>query len=264
MRKSGITSKTPNNMLLGAGVVLKNLFYIWKLAVADENENYPDGSREVVEDSTELQEGQIRLSEITNPRITYKDGRSAKLNFIKTEEGYTPKAGDHVIGVFDDGEQTVIGATSGGNKFSASVEFSDIEIDGVTVKVKGLSLKVSETASLETNLAQHTADSFKMALAGEEFKSPLDGYKIISTKPLLELSDYLDNVAYVGTMTDGTEVIIIMENPICTSGIELEGKNKETSVVKATFEPSAAFDEEMFDTLPVYVLYPEKELKGGD
>lgn len=259
MRKSGITSKTPDNLILGAGVVLKNLFYVWKKVEADENENYPDGSLEVVEDNTEAQEGQIQISMIKNPRIIYRDGRTAKLNFIKAEDGYEPAAGDHVKGGFDDGEQTVIGATSGGNKFSASVEFSDIDIDGVTVKVKGMTLKVGETATLETNLAQHTATSFKMALAGEEFKSPIEGFKLISTKPLLELSDYLDNVAYVGTMTDGTEIIIIMENPVCTSGIEIEGKNKETSVVKATFEPSAAFDEGMFDTLPVYILYPDKE-----
>ena len=259
MRKSGITSKTPQNMLLGAGVVLKNLFYIWKKVEADEDDNYPDGSIEIVEDGATPKENQIRISEITAPKITYMDGRSAGLNFIKTAGEYKPAVGDHVLGSFDDGEQTVIGATSGGNKFSASVEFSDIDIDGVTVKVKGMTLKVGETASLETNLAQHTMESFKMALAGEEFKSPINGFKMISTKPLLELSDYLDNVAYVGTMTDGTEIIIIMENPVCTSGIELEGKNKETAVVKATFEPSAAFDERMFDTLPVYVLYPDKE-----
>ena len=163
-----------------------------------------------------------------------------------------------VIGEWDDSEENVLGATSGGNKFSIASEQMPIEVDGATVRIKGLTQKTGETGSIETNLAQHTVESFKRAIVGKEVKSLIKGYTQIVTKPLIELSDYLDNIAYVGTKTDGTEIIIIMENAICTSAFEVEGKNKETSVVNTIFEASADFEKGVYDTLPIYIFYPEK------
>lgn len=49
-----------------------------------------------------------------------------------------------------------------------------------------------------------------------------------------------------------------MENAICTSAFEVEGKNKETSVVNTIFEASADFEKGVYDTLPIYIFYPEK------
>ena len=89
----------------------------------------------------------------------------------------------------------------------------------------------------------------------------IPGYKQIQTKSLIELSDYLDNIAYVGTMTDGTEVIAILENAICSSGLEMDNKNKETSVVKTVFKATADFESGVYDTLPVYLFYPDKAKK---
>ena len=132
-------------------------------------------------------------------------------------------------------------------------------MDGATVDIKGLSQKTSETGTLEVNLAQHTVESIKRAIVGKEVESLIKGYTQIQTKSLIELSDYLDNIAFVGTMTDGTEIIVIMENALCTSGLELEAKNKETSVVKTTFKATADFKSGVYDTLPIYIFYPEKQ-----
>ena len=63
-------------------------------------------------------------------------------------------------------------------------------------------------------------------------------------------------------MTDGTDIIAIMENAICTSGLELESKNKETSVVKTTFEATADFAGGIYDKLPVYIFYPDKSTQA--
>ena len=93
---------------------------------------------------------------------------------------------------------------------------------------------------------------------GKEVDSLIKGYTQVQTKPLIELSDYLDNIAYVGTKTNGDEIIIIMENAICTSGYEIEGKNKESAVVATTFEPSADFKKGVFDSLPIYIFMPEE------
>jgi len=242
MRKSGINSTTPNDLLLGAGTVFKNFKYVYREAQTGET------GLEIIADGTTETAGKIQISKITN----------AGVSFIGVKSGYTPKVGDDVVGEWDDSEANVLGATSGGNKLTITSELTNIEIDGATVKIKGLTQKTGETASMEVNLAQHTVESLKRAIVGKEVNSMIKGYTQIVTKPLIELTDYLDNIAFVGNMTDGTDVIVIMENAICTSGFELEGKNKETSVVATTFEPSADFAKGVYDTLPIYIFYPEK------
>ena len=124
------------------------------------------------------------------------------------------------------------------------------------MEIKGLNQKTGESATLEVNLAQHTLDSFKRSIVGKEVDSMIPGYKQIQTKSLIELSDYLDNIAYVGT-----EVIAILENAICSSGLEMDNKNKETSVVKTVFKATADFESGVYDTLPVYLFYPDKAKK---
>jgi len=243
MRKSGITQTTPNDLILNAGVVFKNFKWKWKLAA----EGAKNGITIAADDEKET-ETTIHLSKITNPGVS----------FIALDESYTtPKVGDIIVGDWDSSDEYVLGATSGGNKLSLLSELMDIEIDGALVKVKGLTQKVGETGSLETNLAQHTKESFIRAIIGKEQDSLIKGYTQLTTKSLLEASDYLDNIAFVGTMSDGTECVIILENALCTSGLELETKNKDKAVLKATFECSADFDD-AHDTLPIYIFVPNK------
>lgn len=243
MRKSGINSNTPNDLLLGAGTVFKNFKYVYIEAVEEA-----EGALEVVANGTVETENTIQIRKLT-PGVS----------FIGTEKDYVPAVGDFVIGGWDDSESSVLGATNGGNKLSIVPEITPIEVDGATVEIKGLNQKTGETGTLEVNLAQHTVESIKRAIVGKEVESLIKGYMQIETKSLIELSDYLDNIAFVGNMTDGTEVIIIMENAICSSGFELEGKNKETAVVATTFKSTADFESGVFDKLPIYIFYPDKK-----
>lgn len=243
MRKSGITQTTPNDFLLNAGVVFKNFKWKWRLAKEGEK-----GGITVVADTEKETETTIHLSKVTNPGVS----------FIALDATYTkPAEGDVIVGAWDDAAENVLGATSGGNKLSIMSEITQIEVDGALVKVKGLTQKQGETGSLETNLAQHTKESFIRAIIGTEQETLIKGYSQLTTKALIEASDYLDNIAFVGTMSDGTECVIIMENALCTSGFELEAKNKETAVLKATFECNADFDD-AHDTLPIYIFVPNK------
>ena len=244
MRKSGINSKTPEDFLLGAGVVFKNFKYVYSEATESTA-----GALEVVADDAVEGENQIRIGKL-NPGVS----------FIGLASNYSsPTVGDYVIGAWSDGEENVLGATNGGNKLSIVPEITPIEVDGAVVEIKGLNQKTGETGTLEVNLAQHTIESIKRAIVGKEVDSLIKGYTQIQTKSLIELSDYLDNIAYVGTMTDGTEIIAIMENVICSSGFVLEGKNKETSVVATTFKSTADFKSGVYDTLPIYIFYPNKK-----
>lgn len=248
MRTSGITKTTPEEFLLNAGVVLKNLTFVWRKAV-QVGEGYEVGAIQIIADDEQETDDTIRLWKIVNPKVSY----------IKRAEDYQePKVGDYIIGEWNDSDEHVLGATSGGNKLSILSELLDIEVDGALVKVKGLTQKVGEKASLETNLAQHNKETFIRAIIGKVVDSLIKGFTQIETKSLIEASDYLDNIAFVGEMSDGRNCIIILENALCTSGFEIEPKNKEKAVLKALFECSAGFESGVHNTLPVHIFIEDK------
>lgn len=187
LKSSGITAKTPENIMLGAGTIHKGL--------------------------------------------TLADG---KWNF----------------------EESLIGATSGGSKFSIVPEYTDIEVDGALVKVKGFTVKTGEKATMEVNFLEMTPDLLKMCVVGDVAASTdYEGYTEIKSRARVTEGDYIENLAYVGKKTDGTPIIIIFKQAICTSGLEVEGKNKEAGVFKGSFECVADISPEA-DTLPWKILYP--------
>lgn len=155
---------------------------------------------------------------------------------------------------------TILSATSGGGKFLYEGEFVNIEIDGATVKVKGLTQKVGEKAELEANVVEVTPSILKMTIVGKDAESDIEGFDLIISKPLIEDADYLDNIAFVGYLATNEPIIIILENALCTSGLELSGKNKENASIPVKFECYANFDEEtQHDVLPVKIYYPNNE-----
>ena len=153
-------------------------------------------------------------------------------------------------------EESLIGATSGGGKVSIVPETKDIEVDGALVAVKGLRLKMGEKATIEVNFVEMTAEILKMVTIGEvALSTDYDGYTEIKSKARIEEGDYIEHFAYIGKKTDGTPIIIIFDQCICTSGLEVEGKNKEAGVFAGTFECVADVSPEA-DTLPWHILYP--------
>lgn len=153
-------------------------------------------------------------------------------------------------------EESIIGATSGGSKLTITPEFTDVEADGALVLVKGLKVKTGETASMEINLLELTKEIIKSAVVGQIGTSADATYDVIESKADLEEGDYFDNIAFVGKKLDGKNIIVILDNALCTSGLEAEGKNKEGAIGKYTFECHADLDGEL-DSLPYHIYYPK-------
>ena len=129
LKSSGITAKTPENIMLGAGTIHKGL--------------------------------------------AFADG---KWNF----------------------EESLIGATSGGSKFSIVPEFTDIEVDGALVKVKGFTVKTGETATMEVNFLEMTPELLKMCVVGDVAASTdYEGYSEITSRARVTEGDYI-NVLLAG------------------------------------------------------------------
>jgi hypothetical protein len=151
----------------------------------------------------------------------------------------------------------ILGATSGGNKLSIKPEITTVEVDGALVKIKGLDRKTGETASLETNIIEITPELIKKGVIGKNGTSEITGYDLITSKADIETGDYYKNFGFVGKKTDGTPVIVIFDNALCTSGFEAENKNKEATVVKCTFECYQECNAETdLSILPYRIYYP--------
>lgn len=159
---------------------------------------------------------------------------------------------------FEGGKWTgdCIGATSGGGKVSITSELKDVEVDGALVKVKGLTLKLGGAASMEINYVEVNIDMLKTVTLFKEGESEADGFTMLQDKARIEEGDYLENFGFVGETADGSkQIVVIFDYAICTSGLELEGKNKENSVIKATLESCAAIEGDL-DVMPVRIYYP--------
>lgn len=150
----------------------------------------------------------------------------------------------------------VLGATNGGGKISITGEFVPIEVDGALVKVKGLIVKQGGTVTAEVNYAELSTAVMKMATLFDEGESDAEGFTMLQDKAAIEEGDYVENFGFVGyTANNAKQIIFIMENALCTSGMELEPKPKEQAVVKLTME-AYANNEGDLDTLPVKIYYP--------
>ena len=155
-------------------------------------------------------------------------------------------------------EESLICATSGGSKLSIVPEFYDVPVDGALVKVKGLTVKVGETATLEINPIEMKPEILNMAVIGDEKESTTaQGYMEMTSRATINEGDYVEKLGYVGKTIEGKPIIIIFDNALCTSGLELEGKNKEAAVPKFTFECYADLTPEA-DTLPWHIYYPSE------
>lgn len=153
-------------------------------------------------------------------------------------------------------DESLICATSGGSKLSIVPEFYDVPVDGALVKVKGLTVKTGETATLEINPIELKPEILNMAVIGDEKKSTTaTGYKEMTSRAIINEGDYVEKLGYVGKTIEGNPIIIIFDYALCTSGLELEGKNKEAAVPKFTFECFADLTPEA-DTLPWHIYYP--------
>ena len=150
-----------------------------------------------------------------------------------------------------------LGATSGGIKFNWEAQWLDVEVDGATVLVKGVSKqKVGESASIEGQMTEMTEDILVTALHLVKSTSEDTNYVKYVSKENITEDDYLENIAYVGTLSDGKNIIIILPNALCTEAFELETKNAEQTTFTVKFECTADLENDSLNKLDIQLYYP--------
>lgn len=152
--------------------------------------------------------------------------------------------------------ESCVGATKGGSSLKIVPEFYTVSPDGSSVAVKNFKRKIGETATIDVNLLELDADMIKASVIGEEGECDFDGFGLIESKADIESGDYWENIAFVGETLEGKQIIVILPNALCTSGLTLEGKSGEESVYKFTFECHGDADDSLV-SLPYEIYYPK-------
>ena len=155
---------------------------------------------------------------------------------------------------------TVLGATSGGSSIKITPEVKDIEVDGALALAKGLAVMTGGTGEAEVNFAELNKDILKMTTLGEVLDENAEGYvagfDCIQTKNAIVEGDYVENLGFVGYTADQSkQVIAILDYALCKSGFQLDPKNKENAVIKATFTAYGGIDTDL-DKVPIRIYYP--------
>jgi len=152
----------------------------------------------------------------------------------------------------------LLGATRGGGSFSAVPEIRNIEIDGVRGKAKGLSVIDEWEIKMNANVLEVTKEGIAKALTASEIDTETDlRYDIIKAKNYIELTDYYENVTYVGKISGATEPLIIqIYNAINTTGLTLATEDKSEAVTEMEFE--GHYSEADLDHPPFAIFFPRE------
>ncbi|WP_424765694.1 hypothetical protein [Paenibacillus sp. sgz302251] len=151
----------------------------------------------------------------------------------------------------------LLGATRGGGEFVATPEVRSLEIDGVKGRAKGLTVIDSWDVSILANMLEMSADLMKIALTGGEVDTIKDtDYDIIKGKNTIAISDYIDNITWIGRLSGNNKPVIIQVlNALSTDGFTLTTEDKNESVIPIRF--SGHYDTENLDNPPFVIYYPK-------
>lgn len=232
--KTGVSANTPKNIMFGAGTIHKNLAFTAYTYALTSDSSITAGKTYYTQSGSA---GAYTYAAVTSPVLgsigSYYE-RSVGWNFA----------------------DSLIGATSGGSKLTITPEITKIEADGALVAAKGLTVKTGETAQMEINFLEIDKTLAKMAVIGKDGTSTDGDYDLVESKADIATGDYLTNIAFVGKNLEGDNIIAILDNALCTSGLELEGKSKESAVSTLTFECHAELTSDL-DVLPWHIYFPK-------
>lgn len=162
---------------------------------------------------------------------------------------------DAVTGTFTG---TLLGATSGGNEFALEQVTRTVPVDGLKGAGKGNTVIDEEIPTLTVNLKELTASNLALAIAGSRTDTTDANYDVITTKGKIELSDYLDNIAFVGRLSGSSDPVVIMiENAISLEGLTIATEDKNEAVVPVVFKGHYDQDNITSGSAPFKIYWPK-------
>lgn len=154
-------------------------------------------------------------------------------------------------------DQAKVGATSGGNEFDAKAKIRTIDVDGVkAANSKGMEVIDSITTTLKCSFIEASRDILQAALIANVDTSTDPNYDILKGKTVITDSDYIENLAWIGTLSGSSKpVIIVIYNALCLDGLQLKTQDSKDNVIDVTFTAHA--DPSKPEEIPYAVYYPK-------
>lgn len=181
-----------------------------------------------------------------------------------TSTGFNEKTMEHLI--LDAGavyknfglpDQAILGATSGGNEFHAKAKIRQIQVDGVkAANAKGLEVIDNIAITLKCTFLEATAEILKAALIADIDTTSEPDYSVLTGKTVITDSDYIQNLAWVGTLSGSQKpIIIVVYNALCVDGLQLKIQDSKDNTLDVTFTAHA--DPKTPKALPYKIYYPK-------
>lgn len=151
----------------------------------------------------------------------------------------------------------LIGATQGGGVFSAIPTIRQIPIDGIKGAAKGLEVIDEWVITMTSNVKEVKRATIQAALTSSSVDTETSAnHDIITANTEIALTDYIDNITWVGTLSGTNEPVIIqIYNAINTNGLTLNTADKAEAVLALTF--TGHYSDTDIDTPPFAIYYPK-------
>ena len=134
--------------------------------------------------------------------------------------------------------ERILSATSGGNEVTIDVKTRMVKVDGIkSENIKGLKYFVSGDAKMKVNLLEVTTEILKMALISADVDSDTDAdYDIITGRTEILETDYISNIALVGTISGtGVPVVVVLQNVLSDGGLSMKTEDDNDNVLPVEF-----------------------------
>ena len=152
----------------------------------------------------------------------------------------------------------LIGATVGGSTFTATPEVRQIAVDGAKGPTKGYETIDSWTATLAFTIKESTKTALALALAACDTTTTtsLSGYSKLEAREGIADTDYVSNIAWVGTISgSGDPIVIILKNVLSLTGLTYQAQDKNEAGVPVTL--TAHYDVSNLDEVPFEIYMPD-------
>ena len=160
---------------------------------------------------------------------------------------------------FETAQSKLLGATTGGGTFEAKPTIRDVKVDGVKGKAKGLQILDNWSVTYQSKILEFRKETFQRALAAAvTTATTLAGknYTKIQAKNQIDLTDYIDNITWVGTISGSNEPMIIqIFNVLSSDGLKISPK--DSSDIEADVKFEGHYDANQLQSPPFAIYYPE-------
>lgn len=155
----------------------------------------------------------------------------------------------------------ILGVTRGGGTFTVTRETRTPEVDGMRYPFKGSDFVDSADAYLSGTMLEVNPTNFKRLLGSGDVATSGKKTTVTMRTAINPDTDYLDSLCWIGDISNGTLVLIELDNAFNTSDFSLTFTDKGEGTM--TFEFHARQDDVLdYDNAPFRVVFFDKPSGG--